>query len=97
VTQTIPQGTEVTVESPVLKRGKIEIGSRAAWNATPPYWMVIILRTYFYSASGISALVGASDFLTGKQAKIIMFFMGVVGLVIGGFAKATGVVSETEK
>lgn len=66
--------------------------NKKAWNASPPYWIMILVRTYYFSASGISALIGASDLFSGKQAKVLMFVMGIFGLLLGGFAKATGVV-----
>lgn len=93
----IPEGTEVTTSIPVLKKGTVQIGSRAAWNANPPYWMIILFRTWFFSASGISTIIGGTDYLTGAQSKKLMFFMGLAGFIIGGLAKAMGVVSPAEE
>lgn len=94
----IPTGGPETVTiEPVLKKGQVEAFTKKAWAASPPYWLVIVLRTWFFSASAASAFIGGTDYFTGAQAKAILVWMGLVGILLAGFGQAIGVVPSTQE
>lgn len=92
----IPEGIEVVASEPALKKGKVAFGTKKAWNAVPPYWLSITIRTYMFSASAINILIAAfiNDPVTLKSA---LGVSGAVGTILMGIGKATGVIDPNDK
>lgn len=85
----IPAGVEV--DKPVMAEGEVKFATKTAMNNPAPAKMKRIIKALNYFSVGLITAVGATDIFTGKQAKIIVFVIGVFVLALGSLEFLTGV------
>ena len=93
--QPIPDGIEVSEN--VMKTGSISFMTKAAFTNKPPEKMARLIKAFLYFFGLLNGAVGASDLFSGKQAKVIMFFIFIATSFCGAAEIAFGVKSENEK
>lgn len=93
--QPIPPGIEVSEN--VMKPGTISFMNKSAFTNQPPEKMKRIIKAFLYFFGLLNGAVGASDLFSGKQAKVIMFFIFIATAVCGALEIAFGVKQDNEK
>lgn len=97
----MPEETETVetheVETPIQKEGSVQFMTKAAFGNSAPLPLKRILSAIRYTCVGGITMVAGTDLLSGWQAKVVTFCLGVVILILGGVEVATGVAPEKKE
>lgn len=84
----------IQVDTTKEQKGEIKILTKGAFKGDTPTMLARVTEGIRYFCAGLVVTVGATDLLTGKQAKVVCFVLGIVVLVCGAIDKAVGVVPK---
>lgn len=92
--QTTPPPTPpVEVDVPTeLPKSEIQFGNKKAFWGLPPARLKTVVRSIQGTLGGIVTILASTDWVTGGQLKDIAAAAGIVGIVLEGLLKYTGVV-----
>lgn len=93
---TDPPPVEVDVPTEVQK-SEVQFGNKKAFFGLPPARLKTIVRSIQGTFGSIVTLLAATDWVSGGQLKDIASVLGLVGIVLEGLLKATGVVPIDEE
>lgn len=88
----------VEVDMPTsVPKSEVQFGNKKAFWGLPPARLKIIIRSIQGTFGGVVTMLAATDWLSGGQVKDIATIMGIIGVVLEGVLKATGVVPLDEE
>lgn len=84
----------IQVDTTEQQRGEVKVLTKDAFHGNTPTILARVTEGIRYFSAGLVVAVGATDLLTGKQAKVVCFILGVVVLLCGAIDRAVGVVPK---
>ena len=88
----------VQVDKPTgIKNSEVQFGNKKSFWALPPARFKTVVRSIQGTFGSIVTLLASTDWISGGQLKTIATILGIVGVILEGLLKATGVVPIDEK
>lgn len=89
-----PTTSPVQVDIPTtpVPKSEVQFLNKKSFWALPPVRLKIIIRSIQGTFGGIITLLASTNWISGGQIKDVATILGIIGVVLEGILKATGVV-----